>query len=187
MPEKRKTPGFQGRTASFSGAGSARKSRHETNPTTSRSAPEQCGSSHRPIPLDNETRMGVGPVFLAGHPPDCAEPDSQRGAGVLEYRSGGQRRLISALRALPQPAFHRPRLPPVAPWAREAIGPSQPEQVITAGLFGRELLFKLHERDWVAIHGHYHYTRGLVESTGYPFSSITAKASPLRPSRRPRW
>jgi len=66
----------------------------------------------------------AGPVLLARHPPQGAEPQHQRPAGVLEDRSCGHRGLMPTIAAFQTHRPKRPRLATAAARTTESLWPA---------------------------------------------------------------
>src|SRR5208337_2625406 len=89
-------------------------------------------------------------VLLVGDVPHRHEPGSQRLAGVLKDRPGGQRRLPLATTAVQQPPRRRPRFTgPPATRADEPAWPAQASDVVAARRIAAEPLVNLLKRPGV--------------------------------------
>src|SRR5712692_3839179 len=123
-------------------------------------------------PQDTLQAQRAGPGLLADHPPDRAEPQRQRRAGVLEDRSRRHGHLMPARRAHPEPASGRPRLRGAARRAREVPRPPKLRQVLAARLVGGEPPLQLHGRARVILHDPHYYRLRSLESREYPQSAL---------------
>ena len=116
---------------------------------------------------------GAGTVLLAGHPPDRPEPKCQGLAGVLKDRPGRHRTLVVATRTLQQNAGLRPTFPPATARAAKAVRPTEPKQILPAGLLRRKASLKFHQIPRKILHRGPYYRLWLPESSEYPPWAIT--------------
>jgi hypothetical protein len=106
-------------------------------------SPSRLVASKAEQPLEPQ---GTDPLFLIRNPPDSSEPCSKRKMATMEDCTCKRRSLITAIRALPQPALQRPILYAAATRAVKAIRPSQLKYVGSAVLLTRKPFFEFSER-----------------------------------------
>src|SRR6266850_3430988 len=134
---------------------------------------QQRPSSHVSFqPQDPLQAQGTRPVLLARDVPDGSEPESKGHPGVLEDGSGCHGGLVMAPGALQTDAPDTPSPTVIALRTSEAVRPSQADEVLAAGLLGREARFELHEVSRVVFHAWGGYQAAQPESTRYPFGVI---------------
>jgi len=113
--------------------------------------------------------QGAHHVVVAGHVPDCPEPQTERLLRVPATRSGADRRLVVAPSARDECTRDQTRVVVAAPRATEAIGPAKVDKIVPARGVGREARLELQEILWVVLRGRGTYQLAQAESTKYTF------------------
>ena len=123
-------------------------------------------------PQESLDRQGAGPVLLVGDMPHRPKPQRQGKSTAIKDRSRRHGRLPPTPPAKPQPSAHLPCVGAATPGTSKAIRPSQLLQIQPARLLCRKPLLKRHHRPRILLHIRPYYPLGLVESNGYPHSTI---------------
>src|SRR5260370_28375488 len=101
---------------------------------------------------------------------------------VLKDRARGDRHLVSALATAPAGTSHRPRRLSCASRTYPSPGQAQRAQVRRASLLHAEASFQFQQGPRIVLaHVEKHYILGLVASSKYPSSELTALRQEARP------